>query len=56
MDDGVIGDVSALQYSAAIETPKNEAFVKKYRTKSWKCRPTIARPTTSTAGYDPRGA
>jgi branched-chain amino acid transport system substrate-binding protein len=28
MDDGVIGDVSALQYSAALETPKNEAFVK----------------------------
>ena len=33
MDDGVIGDVSALQYSAALETPRNEAFVKKYRTK-----------------------
>jgi branched-chain amino acid transport system substrate-binding protein len=33
MDDGVIGDVSALQYSAALETPKNEAFVKKYRVK-----------------------
>jgi branched-chain amino acid transport system substrate-binding protein len=33
MDDGVIGDVSALQYSAALETPKNEAFVKQYRAK-----------------------
>ncbi|MGB7258455.1 MAG: ABC transporter substrate-binding protein, partial [Pseudolabrys sp.] len=33
MGDEVIGDVSALQYSAAIETPANEAFVKKYRAK-----------------------
>ena len=33
MGDEVIGDVSALQYSAALETPKNEAFVKAYRTK-----------------------
>ncbi len=33
MDDEVIGHVSALQYSAALETPKNEAFVKKYREK-----------------------
>ncbi len=33
MADIVVGDVSALQYSAAIETPKNEAFVKAYRTK-----------------------
>ena len=33
MGDEVIGDVSALQYSAAIETPKNEAFVKAYRAK-----------------------
>jgi branched-chain amino acid transport system substrate-binding protein len=33
MSDEVIGDVSALQYSAAIETPKNEAFVKAYRAK-----------------------
>ena len=29
----VIGDVSSLQYSAAIPTKKNEAFVKAYRTK-----------------------
>ncbi len=33
MGDEVIGDVSSLQYSAAIETPKNEAFVKAYRAK-----------------------
>jgi branched-chain amino acid transport system substrate-binding protein len=33
MGDEVIGDISALMYSAAIPTPKNEAFVKKYRTK-----------------------
>jgi branched-chain amino acid transport system substrate-binding protein len=33
MGDEVIGDVSALHYSAAIQTPKNEAFVKAYRAK-----------------------
>jgi len=33
MGDEVIGDVSALQYSAALETPKNRAFVRKYRNK-----------------------
>jgi branched-chain amino acid transport system substrate-binding protein len=33
MGDEVVGDVSALQYSAALETPANEAFVKKYRAK-----------------------
>lgn len=33
MGDGVVGHVSALQYSAALETPDNEKFVKKYRTK-----------------------
>lgn len=31
MGDEVIGHISALQYSAAIETPENEAFVKAYR-------------------------
>ncbi|MGA7973994.1 MAG: ABC transporter substrate-binding protein [Pseudolabrys sp.] len=31
MGDEVIGDVSSFMYSAAINTPKNEAFVKKYR-------------------------
>ena len=33
MGDEVIGDVSSLQYSAALETKKNEAFVKEYREK-----------------------
>jgi branched-chain amino acid transport system substrate-binding protein len=33
MGDEVIGHVSALQYSAAIQTPENEAFVKAYRGK-----------------------
>jgi branched-chain amino acid transport system substrate-binding protein len=33
MGDEVIGHVSALQYSAAIDTPKNAEFVKKYRSK-----------------------
>ena len=30
MGDEAIGDVSALQYSAGLQTPKNEAFVKTY--------------------------
>jgi branched-chain amino acid transport system substrate-binding protein len=33
MGDEVVGDVSSLQYSAALTTPKNEEFVKKYRVK-----------------------
>jgi branched-chain amino acid transport system substrate-binding protein len=33
MGNEVIGHVSALQYSAAIDTPKNAEFVKKYRAK-----------------------
>jgi branched-chain amino acid transport system substrate-binding protein len=33
MGDEVIGHVSALMYSAAIDTPKNAAFVKAYRAK-----------------------
>ena len=33
MGDEVIGDVSALQYSAALQTPQNEKFVKDYRTR-----------------------
>lgn len=33
MGDEVIGDVSALHYSTAIQTPENEAFVKAYRAK-----------------------
>jgi branched-chain amino acid transport system substrate-binding protein len=33
MGDEVIGDVSALQYSAGLQTPENEGFVKSYRAK-----------------------
>jgi branched-chain amino acid transport system substrate-binding protein len=33
MGDEVLGHVSALQYSAALDTPKNAAFVKAYRAK-----------------------
>ena len=33
MGDEVIGDISAEQYSAALQTPKNEAFVRSYRAK-----------------------
>jgi branched-chain amino acid transport system substrate-binding protein len=32
MDDDSLGYVTPLQYSAALATPKNEAFVKKFRT------------------------
>ena len=49
MDDGVIGDVSALQYSAALETPKNEAFVKKYRAKFGKVPSYFSETNYSTA-------
>ena len=33
MGDEVVGDVSSLQYSAALDTPKNQAFVNEYRSK-----------------------
>jgi branched-chain amino acid transport system substrate-binding protein len=33
MGDEVLGHVSSLQYSAALDTPANQAFVKKYREK-----------------------
>ncbi|MGH7039351.1 MAG: ABC transporter substrate-binding protein, partial [Stellaceae bacterium] len=33
MGNEVIGDISALQYSAALQTPENIAFVKEYRAK-----------------------
>ena len=33
MGDEVLGHVSSLQYSAALDTPKNRDFVKKYRAK-----------------------
>jgi branched-chain amino acid transport system substrate-binding protein len=49
MEDGVIGDFSALQYSAALETPKNEAFVKAYRVKFGKVPGYYAESNYSTA-------
>jgi len=49
MGDEVIGHVSALQYSAAIETPKNEAFVKKYRSKYGKVPSYYSETTYTTA-------
>src|SRR6201991_3224424 len=49
MGDEVIGDVSALQYSAALETPANEAFVKKYRAKYGKVPSSFSEANYSTA-------
>ncbi|HEX3442727.1 MAG TPA: ABC transporter substrate-binding protein [Pseudolabrys sp.] len=49
MGDEVIGDVSALQYSAALETPANEAFVKKYRAKYGKVPSYFSEANYSTA-------
>ncbi len=49
MGDEVIGDVSALQYSAALETPKNEAFVKAYRAKYGKVPSYFSESNYSTA-------
>ncbi|MEA3025566.1 MAG: branched-chain amino acid transport system substrate-binding protein [Alphaproteobacteria bacterium] len=49
MGDEVIGDVSALQYSAALETPKNEAFVKRYRAKYGKVPSYFSETNYSTA-------
>jgi len=49
MGDEVIGDVSALQYSAALATPKNEAFVKKYRAKYGKVPSYFSETNYSTA-------
>jgi len=49
MADQVIGDVSAMQYSAALETPKNEAFVKEYRAKYGKV-PSAFSETNYTSG------
>ena len=46
MGDEVIGDVSALQYSAALDTPKNAEFVKKYRAKYGKVPSYFWKPTT----------
>jgi branched-chain amino acid transport system substrate-binding protein len=49
MGDEVIGDVSALHYSAAIETPENEAFVKAYRAKFGKVPGYYSEANYSTA-------
>jgi branched-chain amino acid transport system substrate-binding protein len=49
MGDEVIGDVSSLHYSAAIETPANEAFVKAYRTKYGKVPSYYSENNYSTA-------
>jgi branched-chain amino acid transport system substrate-binding protein len=51
MGDEVIGDVSALMYSAAIETPENEAFVKKYRAKYGKVPSYYSEGNYSTAKW-----
>ncbi len=49
MGDEVIGDVSALHYSAAINTPENEAFVKAYRAKYGKVPSYYSENNYSTA-------
>ncbi len=51
MGDEVVGDVSALMYSAAIDTPKNEAFVKAYRTKYGKVPSYYSEGNYSTAHW-----
>ena len=55
MGDEVIGHVSALQYSAAIDTPKNEAFVKAYRAKYGKVPSYYSETNYTTAQVDRRG-
>jgi len=49
MGDEVVGDFSALQYSAALQTPKNEAFVKAYRAKYGKVPGYYAESNYTTA-------
>jgi len=49
MGDEVIGHVSALQYSAAIDTPKNAAFVKAYRSQFGKVPSYYSETNYSTA-------
>lgn len=49
MGDEVIGDISALHYSTAIETPENEAFVKAYRAKFGKVPGYYSEANYSTA-------
>jgi branched-chain amino acid transport system substrate-binding protein len=50
MGDEVIGHVSALQYSAALQTPKNEVFVKAYRAKFGKVPSYYSETNYTTAG------
>ena len=49
MEDDVVGDFSALQYSAALQTQKNEAFVKAYRAKNGKVPGYYSESNYSTA-------
>ena len=49
MGDEVIGDVSSLHYSAAIETPANEKFVKAYRAKYGKVPSSYSENNYTTA-------
>jgi branched-chain amino acid transport system substrate-binding protein len=49
MGDEVIGHVSALQYSAAIDTPQNAAFVKAYRAQFGKVPSYYSETNYSTA-------
>jgi branched-chain amino acid transport system substrate-binding protein len=51
MGDEVVGDVSALQYSAALATPKNEAFVKAYRAKYGKVPSYFSESNYTTAQF-----
>jgi branched-chain amino acid transport system substrate-binding protein len=49
MGDEVIGAFSPLQYSAALQTPENEAFVKEYRAKYGKVPSYFAESNYTTA-------
>jgi branched-chain amino acid transport system substrate-binding protein len=49
MGDEVIGHVSALTYSAALDTPENAAFVTKYRAKYGKIPDLVAEENYTTA-------
>ena len=51
LGDEAIGGISPLIYSAAIETPVNESFVKEYREKFGKVPATTARPATRPARW-----
>ena len=49
MGDEVIGDISTSTYSAALDTPKNAAFVKKYREKYGKVPSVTSEENYTTA-------